>query len=248
MSTQAAALGNRENWWGERPVEDLLEVDVADLSKTDLKRVIEHEIDFNLALEHMTEQELRSYLRDLRSGSSKATGAVTNLERARWKAHTELRKRADPVSATAKFGAPNRPIQAGFAWLFADDPGDLLDHDPLATHTERCTVPLTDPCLHVPKHSSTQWGETEYGQNRFRRRYDPEHGYIGGVAFEPLPISEFMQLVEDLLGDLDVRYGFRRSKLNKWRDQSRSMKKESDNSDQDILTQVLFRIFRQADN
>ena len=252
MSTPQHALGSRENFWYDEttPLEELKDTPLGQLNVHELRRLVRETTPFNIEVDVMGEDELRKWIRDRRENPDRPTECVTNYERASWKAHKVLREIATPVSKTAKHAPPDRGLEPLFAWLFADSEDDLIrDHDPLSIHTERCEVELTRPVVHVPReYWGEEFGVTEYGQKRFRRRFDPEHGYLGGVDFEDLPMDKFMTLVEDVLADLKVEHSFRQSKIDGWLEDAKQLKRKQDITDQDALTEVLFRVFMNADD
>lgn len=248
MSTQSKALGSRENFWYDEntPLEELQERPLGDLNVHELRRLARETTPFNLDVDVMAESELRKWIRDRRENPDRPSECVTDYERARWKAHKVLREVSTPISKTAKHAPPNRGWTPAFALVFEHYEGvsRIYDHDPLAIHTERCEVELTDACEHVPReYDGDQFGVSEYGQKRFRRRYDPEHGYLGGVDFEDLEMSKFMPVVEAVLQDLQAEHSFRQSKVDGWLEDAMELKRNENMTDQDALTQVLFRIF-----
>ncbi|PCR88683.1 hypothetical protein [Natrinema ejinorense] len=250
MSTPQSALGSRENFWYDEstPLDELKETSVGQLNAHELRRLIRETTPFNIAVDAMGEPELRKWVRDRRENPNRPSECVTEYERARWKSHKVLREVATPVSKTAKHAPPDRGLEPLFAWLFADSHQDLItDHDPLSVHTERCEVELTRPVEHVPReYSGAEFGVTEYGQKRFRRRFDPEHGYLGGVDFEDLSLRKFMEVTEDVLGDLQVRHSFRQSRIDELLEDAKTLKSKQEKTDQDVLTEILFRVFMDA--
>ena len=249
MSTQQA-LGSRENFWYDEStsLEELQDTPLGQLNAHELRRLVQETTPFNIAVDVMDETELRKWVRDRRENPDRPSKCVTEYERARWKAHKVLREVATPVSKTAKHAPPDRGVAPLFAWLEAESHQDLItDHDPMAVHTERCEVELTRPVEHVPReYSGGEFGVTEYGQKRFRRRFDPEHGYLGGVDFEDLKMRRFMEIVEDVLGDLKVKFSFRQSRIDELLEDARNLKRHEEKTDQDVLTEVLFRVFMNA--
>ena len=249
MSSKTKILGCSDNWWweAERPIEELEGAPIEELNKPELRRLVDHKTPFNLAVDQMPKHELRDFLRDLRAETTKATPCVTTYERARWKAHYEFRKRARKISKVAKYHTPCLPggrTQQLFAWLFRDEPGvELLDHDPLAIHRENCEVELSDPELYVAKEWDNGVGIVEYGQYRHRKRSDPEHGYIGGVAFPDMPMDEFEDIVQDVLADLKARHSFTQDRIDGWLATAKELKQTPTHSDLEALTQVLVRVF-----
>lgn len=245
QSSRAEALGSRENWWGEPDVDELRETPIGELSTRDLRRYVRHETDHNVGVDRMDEKALRSYARKLRDGGHAEQPSVTAYEIARWKAHQVLRGVADKHSATAKHGSPDRGWPAAFGLVFAHLDGVSLvrDHDPLAIHTERCDVELTEPIVHVPKIGPKTHGDIEFGQYRHRRRVDPEHGYIGGVAFDDLPICEFLDVVEIVLETIQSRHGYAQRRIDAWLGLAKDLKQDPTMSDQDVLTAVLTEIY-----
>ncbi len=252
MSTPQSALGSRENFWFDEstPLEELQDTSLGQLNVHELRRLVRETTPFNIDVDVMGEDELRKWVRDRRENPGRPSECTTEYERARWKAHKALREVATPVSKTAKHAPPDRGLEPLFAWLYAESHQDLItDHDPLAVHTERCEVELTRPVEHVPReYSGEEFGVTEYGQKRFRRRFDPDHGYLGGVDFEDLPMGEFMEVAEDVLGDLKVEHSFRQAKIDGWLEDARNLKRKQDKTDQDVLTEILLRVFMNTDD
>lgn len=245
MST-SKALGKRENWWGESDLDELQETPVSDLSPHEVRRVIEHTVDFNLDTDRMTEQELRKYLRTLREDGDRPQKCTAVYEVASYKAHQILREVCDKHSKTAKHAPPDRGLGewgAAFAFVFS---GETIDHDPDAMHTERCNIELTEPIVHVPLETDRGTHTVDYRQHRHRKRIDPEHGYIGGVAFDELPIGEFLDVVEDVLSNAKAEHFFRDEKIEGWIAEAKEMKQDPAMSDQDVLTELIATMYREV--
>lgn len=83
-------------------------------------------------------------------------------------------------------------------------PYAMSDPDDMDIHDEEQTVILSDPCLYVPIDATHG---TDFGVERHRRRYNPEHGYItfGGPLLE-LPTRDFLDLVEHVVDDLVAEF------------------------------------------
>lgn len=248
MSTTQSrpALGSRENFWGEPDVDELADTPVSELSVRDLRRYVEHTTSHSVPVDRMDEPALRSYARRLRAGGHETQPSVTAQEIARWKAHQVLRERADKLSKSALHEPPNRQLAAAFACVFEHLEGvePVRDHNPLAIHTERCEVELTDPELYVPKDHEGSIRHVEYGQHRYRRRYDPEHGYIGGVVLDDLPTAEFLEIVELVLGTIQERHHFREERIERWFGLAKRLKREPEMTDEDVLTALLTEVYQ----
>ena len=155
-------------------------------------------------------------------------------------AHDCLRSVARLLCSTTLFKAPDRGLEPLFAWLLDDE--DLVEeHDPYALHSENREVELTDPELHIPRSMPDQWANVDYGQYRHRRRVNEETGYVTGgestgvyIADSPEPV--FMEAVEIFL----IGQDFMERREQELRGYARSLKREGQLRDVDILEKVIY--------
>lgn len=93
------------------------------------------------------------------------------------------------------------------AWLF--DGECISDERVWAMHEENEQMELSEPQLHIPKRAPEKAGMKDYGQYRYRRRVNPETGYITGgastaVVVGDLPKEEFMTVISTILSMSDL--------------------------------------------
>ena len=98
-------------------------------------------------------------------------------------------------------------LAEGMAWLFEDEHidgrGDELHH-------KNKFVELSDPELYLPKQVERNGRYIEYCQNRHRRRYNPETGYINWGESTTTGLPEvgydiYWQAVHNYLARRDIR-------------------------------------------
>ena len=155
-------------------------------------------------------------------------------------AHRYLSSVARLLCARTLFGAPDRGHEPLFAWLLDDE--ELVDeHDPSALHSMKREVELSDPQLHIPRSMPDQWGGVDFGQYRHRRRLNEETGYISGgestgiyLADSPEPL--FMEAVNLYL----MGQNFMERRAEELRSYARSLKREGQLRDVDILERVIY--------
>ncbi|NHN49979.1 hypothetical protein G9464_20635 [Halostella sp. JP-L12] len=250
MSQSHQALGARDNWWGESTVDDLRDKEVSELTTDECERLIEADTTWNVPTDAMSEREIREFVRGMRDESQSVQPCTSAYEIARWKAHQILRQVTTKHSKTAKRAPPDRGDAPLWAWLFRDEEETelIVDHDPTAMHHERCEVELTDPELHLGKlYEDGDFGLFEYGQYRYRKRYDDEHGYIGGVAFDDMEPEKFFEVVGIVLDNAKEEKSFRSERIDEWFDVAKRLKSKQDQSDQDVLTEILRRVYLSAE-
>jgi len=146
--------------------------------------------------------------------------------RAEWIAHQLVKESAPAIlSGTALFGNPD---------------------DPLATHDANVEVEMTAPAVYVEPSELEEENEVSrplYEDHR-RKRYDPEHGYIGGVVLADRPKHQFLALVEIVVAMAKQNEDLRDSVADDLTELARSRKEESceaveDQSDVAIMTEVV---------
>ncbi|MFP8891827.1 hypothetical protein ACLI4U_18955 (plasmid) [Natrialbaceae archaeon A-CW2] len=161
-------------------------------------------------------------------------------ERAQWIAHSLLKDTAVLACPIALNADPNRPAAL---WEWLEHGEASTGHDPTAMHKTNEIIELTDPKLWLPLESQeTIAGKPiEYGQNRHRVRYNPEHGYPVGPQIMDRPHGDFMQVVRAMLEHCATTkgVGLSQRECDKLERDADRMKQAGDRRDTDILATII---------
>jgi len=128
-----------------------------------------------------------------------------------------------------------------FAWLFEDE---LIDGGQEALHHENRAVPLTDPAVKLPKRTAGDRPDT--GCERYRRRYNPETGYLNGgettaSVLQRRPCEEFMEVVDEYLG-LQPFFDDEIEDLRQYARRLKGQQHHNGMNDEEILSRVIERV------
>jgi hypothetical protein len=155
-------------------------------------------------------------------------------------AHQILRETGTLLCATQLYEPPwngGRTAEL-FAWLFEDE---LIDGGEGALHRENRPVELSDPSIKLPK--QTPGDRPDTGCERYRRRVNPETGYINGgestaIVIQRRPCDEFMAVVDEYLG-LQPLFDREIEDLRQYARRLKGQQHHNGMSDKDILSRVI---------
>lgn len=261
-TADAPALGARKNFWGESDDSDDDQGDeLDDCRRPALLTIARQETDLD-APECHTAAELREEIRDARDDDEDAdrpSPCVSASDIAEWKAHQILCQTSPKYSPIAKHAPPFvRSISSTSeaarvcsltAWLWGGDEDRIERSDRTALHRENVTVEMTEPVLHVPnRYEDGQFGTFDYGQRRYRSRFDPEYGYVTGPVLGDRPAEEFLDLVNVVLANAAAEHSFSESKIDRWRRDAHRMKHSTDYSDEETLATILEEMYDDVSN
>ena len=172
-------------------------------------------------------------------------------------AHAILRETATILCGESLDGEPyldnvgdlahdQRKVAEAFAALDGERYGEY------ATHDENEEVELTDPTIRLGNTAPESTLVGEWGVERYRKRINPQTGYITGnettyVAIKKRPLPKIMAVIEGWLRGVAARddSGLTESEIQDLLDLARSLKKnqhQNKKDDFDIVEKVVERV------